>query len=120
MNDVKAIHYRWEDIPREALKPDLARRLISTDRMMLAHVYLEKGCVVPTHAHENEQVSCVLSGALRFHFGDRDVLVRSGDVMQIPPNVAHGVDVVEDCVVVDVFCPVRQDWLDKTDTYFRR
>jgi len=49
----KAVRYRWEDLQKEMLKPDLGRRLISTERMMLAHVYLERGCVVPTHSHEN-------------------------------------------------------------------
>ena len=57
MNDLKAIRYRWEDIPKEALKPNLARRLISTDRMMLAQVYLQKGCVVPTHERAEGSVS---------------------------------------------------------------
>ena len=58
--------YRWEDIPREELKPDLGRRLISTERMMLAHVYLDKGCIVPKHSHENEQLTYILDGCLRF------------------------------------------------------
>ena len=115
-----AVHHRWSDIPSEQINASIGRQFITGERVTIGRFEMKAGAVVPTHAHENEQVSCVLSGALRFHFGDRDVLVRSGDVMQIPPNVAHGVDVVEDCVVVDVFCPVRQDWLDKTDTYFRR
>ena len=65
----RAIHYRWEDLPREAINPLIGRRLISTDRMMIAHIYLKKGCVVPRHAHENEQITYVLEGALRFHLG---------------------------------------------------
>ena len=43
----EATRYRWDDMPKEALKPDLARRLISTERMMIAHVYLDKGCMTP-------------------------------------------------------------------------
>ncbi|MGH3032491.1 MAG: cupin domain-containing protein, partial [Gaiellaceae bacterium] len=60
MNVRGATHYRWEEMPKEALKPGLERRLISVERMMLAHVYLEKGCVVPKHSHENEQLTYVL------------------------------------------------------------
>jgi quercetin dioxygenase-like cupin family protein len=115
-----AVHHRWSDIPTEPINASIGRQFITGERVTVGRFEMKAGAVVPRHAHENEQVSCVLSGALRFHFDDRDVLVRSGEVMQIPPNVAHAVDVVEDCVVVDVFCPVRQDWLDKTDSYFRR
>ena len=73
MSGQGATHYRWEDMPKEALNPDLARRLISTDRMMLAHVYLEKGCIVPKHSHENEQLTYILEG-------DAAVLDRRGRV----------------------------------------
>ena len=67
---VDATHYRWDDLPKEALKPDLHRRLISTERMMLAHVYLDEGAIVPTHAHENEQLTYIVEGTLRFWLGD--------------------------------------------------
>ena len=70
MNSARATLYRWEDLPKEQLKPDLERRLISTERLMLAHVYLEKSCVVPKHSHENEQLTYILEGVLRFWLGD--------------------------------------------------
>jgi len=72
------------------------------------------------HAHENEQVSFVLDGALKFKIDGREIIVRGGEVLQIPGTVPHEVEVLEDTLVVDVFSPVRQDWIDKTDTYFRR
>src|SRR2546427_51150 len=78
---VDAKHYRWDDLPKEALKPDLHRRLISTERMMLAHVYLDEGAIVPTHAHENEQLTDIVEGTLRFWLGDEEsdgADVRSG------------------------------------------
>ena len=55
------------------------RRLITGDRMMLAHVYLKKGCIVPRHQHDNEQLTYILSGALRFWIGEdeaQEVIVR--------------------------------------------
>jgi hypothetical protein len=67
-----ATHYRWNDLPKETLKPDLGRRLITTERMMIAQVYLEAGCVVPQHSHENEQLTYVLEGALRLWLGEDD------------------------------------------------
>ena len=84
MNDFGATLYRWDDMPKEALKPDLERRLISTERMMLAHVYLEKGCVVPKHEHENEQLTYILDGVMRFWLGEDEsqvVDVAAGEVL---------------------------------------
>jgi quercetin dioxygenase-like cupin family protein len=123
VNDLKAIHYRWEDMPKEALKPDLARRLISTDRMMLAHVYLRQGCVVPTHAHENEQLTYILEGVLRFWLGEDESVVgdvAAGEVLHIPSNLPHKAEALETTLDVDIFCPPRQDWLDGSDAYLRR
>ena len=101
----------------------LDRRLITGDRMMLAHVYLKKGCVVPKHSHENEQFTYILEGALRFWIGDdekEEVVVGAGEVLHIPSNVFHKAEALEDTLDVDVFSPPRQDWLDKTDSYLRR
>jgi quercetin dioxygenase-like cupin family protein len=115
--------YRWEEIPRETVSPMLDRRLITGDRMMLAHVYLKKGCIVPKHSHENEQFTYILDGALRFRVGDdgaEEVVVRAGEVLHIPSNVPHQAEALEDTLDVDVFDPPRQDWLDKTDSYLRR
>jgi quercetin dioxygenase-like cupin family protein len=115
--------YRWEEMPRETVSPMLDRRLITGDRMMLAHVYLKKGCIVPKHRHENEQFTYILEGALRFWIGDdgeEEVLVRAGEVLHIPSNVPHKAEALEDTLDVDVFDPPRQDWLDKTDSYLRR
>ena len=118
----KAVRYRWDDLPKEMLKPDLGRRLISTERMMLAHVYLEQGCLVPKHAHENEQLTYILEGALRFSIGDdgKEIVdVRAGEVLHIPSHVWHQAEALEDTLDVDVFSPPRQDWIDKTDSYLR-
>lgn len=114
--------YRWDDIPKERLTSLLDRRLITAERMMLAHVYLKKGCVVPMHHHENEQLTYVLEGALQFFIGEDDeegVIVRTGGVLHLPPNVPHTAIALEDTLDVDIFSPPRQDWLDGTDTYLR-
>lgn len=114
--------YRWDDMPRERVSDLLERRLITGDRMMLAHVYLEKGCIVPRHSHENEQLTYILSGALRFWIGEeeREVLVCAGEVLVIPSNVLHKAEAIEDTLDVDIFSPPRQDWIDKTDDYLRQ
>ena len=114
------VRHRWQDMPAEDITATIARRYLTGDRVTVARFELKSGGVVPRHAHDNEQVSCVLSGSLEFNFDGRKVAVGAGEVMQIPGGVAHEVTVLEDTVVLDVFSPIRQDWLDRTDTYFRR
>lgn len=115
-----ARHYRWSDLPRERVTDALDRKVISGERMMLAHMYLDAGCVVPKHAHENEQFTYILEGALHFWLGEEEseVVVRAGEVLHIPSNLPHRAKALEDTVDVDVFSPPRQDWLEGTDTYF--
>jgi quercetin dioxygenase-like cupin family protein len=113
---------RWNDVAREELTPMLGRRVITGDRMMLAQIYLEEGAAVQKHLHENEQLTYVLEGRLRFWFGDDEnqVLdVGAGEVVQIPSMVAHRVLALERTFELDMFCPPRQDWLDGSDNYLR-
>lgn len=118
-----ARHVRWEELPRERVTDDIARRLVTGDRIMMAHVYLDEGSVVPRHAHENEQMTYILEGALRFSVGEEgdaeEVIVRAGEVLHLPSGVPHEAEALEDTLDLDVFCPPRQDWLDGTDDYFR-
>lgn len=123
LNAESAKHYRWESLPAEPLKGGLTRRLISTDRLMIAHVHFEKGDEVPRHAHENEQLTYILSGALKFWLGadgEREVIVRAGEVLVIPSNLPHSAAALETTLDVDVFNPPRQDWLNGSDAYLRR
>ncbi len=116
-------HYRWDDMPKETVTPLLDRRLITGERMMLAHVYLAKGCIVPLHSHDNEQLTYVLEGALRFWIGDDEsdqIDVRAGEVLVIPSHTPHKAEALEDTLDVDVFCPPRADWLDGSDDYLRQ
>ena len=117
-----ARHFRWQEVKKETLNPLLDRRLITGERMMLAQVYLKKGCLVPRHSHENEQLTYVLEGALHFWLGEdekEEVVVRAGEVLTIPSNLPHKALALEDTLDVDVFSPPRQDWLDGTDAYLR-
>jgi quercetin dioxygenase-like cupin family protein len=115
-----AVRHRWSDIPSEQINPSTARQYVTGDRVTVARFDLKRGGVVPRHSHENEQVSHVLSGALKFKINGQEVIVGAGELLQIPGGLEHEVEVVEDTIVIDVFSPVRQDWIDKTDTYFRR
>jgi unsaturated pyranuronate lyase len=114
------VHHRWNQIAPERINASIVRQFITAERVTIARFELARGGIVPRHAHENEQVSYIVSGALKFVFDDREIVVRGGELIQIPPGVPHAAEVVEDCVAIDVFSPVRQDWIDKTDTYLQR
>ncbi len=117
-----ATRYRWDDLPKEPLKEDLSRRLISADKMMIAQVFLEQGCIVPQHSHENEQLTYILEGKLRFWLGEDEsevVDVGAGEVLHIPAWLPHKAEALERTLDVDVFSPPRQDWLDGSDAYLR-
>jgi len=114
--------HRWADMPAEQLKKGLTRKLVTGERMMIAHVYFESGEEVPRHSHDNEQLTYILSGALRFWFGandEQELTVRAGEVIVIPSNLPHRAVALEKTLDVDVFAPPRQDWLAGTDAYLR-
>ena len=114
--------HAWKNIPLEQLNPDLGRKMITGRNVMLTQIFLKKGCIVPTHSHHNEQVTYVLEGSLKFLLGedqDEEVIVRTGEVLVIPPNLPHSAEALEDTFDIDIFDPPRQDWLDGTDNYLR-
>ena len=123
MTQQSVTFYRWNDMPKERVSDVLDRRLITGEHVMLTHVYLKKGAIVPQHNHHNEQISYILEGALRFWIGDDEsevIDVRAGEVLHIPSLVKHKAEALEETVDVDIFSPPRQDWLDKTDDYLRK
>ncbi len=114
--------YRWDDMPIEEVKQGLGRRIITGERMMITHVYLEKDSIVPMHSHDNEQLTYVLKGALKFWLGSneqQEIIVHEGEVLVIPSDLPHKAVALEDTLDVDIFCPPRQDWLDGSDAYLR-
>jgi len=123
MDERNVTFYRWEDMPKEKVSDTLDRRLITGDRIMISHVYLKKGSIVPRHCHENEQITYILEGGLRFWIGEDEsqmIDVLAGDVLHIPSMVYHKAEALEDTLDVDVFSPPREDWLNKTDDYLRK
>lgn len=110
---------RWKDLPWEEVTPDISRKIITGSNEMIAQVFLRKGAVVPEHAHASEQITYILEGALQFRLSGQDLVVRAGEVLVIPADLPHQATALEDTLDIDVFSPIRQDWLDKTDSYFR-
>ena len=113
-------HLTWEGVKKEVLNDRLWRKLVTGENVMVAKLWLFKDCLVPLHHHESEQISIVFEGALKFELEGREVTVRAGEVLVIPPNVPHSAFALGDTVGIDVFSPIRHDWLNGTDTYLRK
>jgi quercetin dioxygenase-like cupin family protein len=112
-------HIRWDEVERETLNPLLERQYITAGNLTLARFLLRKGAVVPMHHHRNEQLTYVVEGALKFFLEGRELVVSSGEVLCIPPDAPHGVEALQDTSVVDIFWPVREDWISHDDAYLR-
>jgi quercetin dioxygenase-like cupin family protein len=110
---------RWSTVPVEQLNPAIGRRMIHTETMTIAWITLAKGALVPMHAHPNEQVATVLEGSLRFVVDGREVVVSAGESLPLAADVPHEAEALEDSTVLDVFSPVREDWVRGDDAYLR-
>jgi quercetin dioxygenase-like cupin family protein len=107
--------HRWDEIALEKVTEMLSRKIVSGEREMLVQVYIKRGCLVPMHAHESEQMTYVLQGALKFLVGGEEITVREGEVLHIPSGVQHQAEALEDTFELDLFSPIRQDWLETAD-----
>ena len=110
--------HRWDEIALEKVTEMISRKIVTGEREMVAQVYLKKGALVPMHSHESEQMTYVLQGALKFLINGEEITVREGEVLHIPSWVEHQAEALDDTFELDLFSPIRQDWLDHTDTYF--
>jgi quercetin dioxygenase-like cupin family protein len=120
MTRARVSQYRWDELASEKVTEMISRKIVTGEREMLAQIWLRKGAIVPAHSHESEQISYVIHGALKFTIQGEEFIVREGEVLHIPSNVPHQAEALDDCFELDVFSPIRQDWLDKTDDYFRQ
>ena len=119
MSQAAKLH-RWDEIELEKVTEMISRKIVTGEREMLAQIYLKKGALVPMHSHESEQMTYVLQGALKFLIGGEEITVREGEVLHIPSWVEHQAEALDDTFELDLFSPIRHDWLDGTDLYFHR
>ncbi len=109
----------WDSVEKEIMNEKLWRKVITGEKAMIAQVGIARGGVVPLHHHESEQLSYVLEGAIKFEIEGREIIVRKGEVLVIPSNVPHSAVAVEDFLGLDIFSPIRIDWLTGQDDYLR-
>ena len=109
----------WDKIEKEKLSATITRQMIFGETAMLARIFLARGAIVPRHSHVNEQITWIISGALKLIFDDGERILRNGEMLLIPANVPHAAEALEDTVDMDIFGPPREDWIKKTDAYLR-
>ena len=106
--------HRWDEIALEKVTEMISQKIVAGEREMLAQIYLKRGALVPMHAHESEQMTYILQGALRFLVDGEEIIVREGEVLHVPSGAHHQAEAIEDTFELDVFSPIRGDWLDST------
>lgn len=113
----------WDEVPQEQVNPSMKRQIITGEKMMIARMNFKDGFVVPLHHHVHEQITQVVTGSMRFWFGEKKEQVmdlHAGDVVVIPPNVPHEALMIGEVVEIDSWSPPREDWLDGSDHYLRK
>lgn len=81
------------------------------DTIMLVNVSFEKGAIGPMHEHYQAQVTYVINGQFEIKIGDDTKIVKEGDSFYVEPHVWHGAVCIEDGVLIDVFSPIREDFM---------
>jgi len=110
----------WKTKEVEKLSDSLSRQAVFGEKGTLARLSIKRGGGAARHSHVNEEYSSIVSGAVKYVFDDREVVVNAGEVLVVPPNVPHSVVALEDTVAVFFFSPARQDWVRGEDQYLRK
>lgn len=113
----------WSAVPVEEVNASMKRQIITGEKLMVARMHFKDGFVVPLHQHVHEQVTQVVSGQMRFWFGEnkeQEMDLFPGDVIVIPSNLPHEALMIGDVEEIDTWAPPRQDWLDGSDLYLRK
>ena len=103
--------HRWDEIALDKITEMISQKIVAGEREMLAQIYMKRGALVPMHAHDSEQMTYILQGSLRFLVAGEEIIVREGEVLHIPARTPHQAEALEDTFELDVFSPVRTDWL---------
>jgi quercetin dioxygenase-like cupin family protein len=103
--------HRWDEIALVKVTEMMSQKIVAGAHQMIAQTYLKQGALVPLHRHASEQVTYVLQGAVRVVVDGEETIVREGEVLVIPANRPHQAEALEDTFELDVFSPIREDWL---------
>ena len=105
----------WDAIPAERVADGIERQMVYGERVMVCRLALAPRVVTAVHSHPHEQITIVERGRVRFSINGRDQDARPGDVLHFPSNCPHGATMLEEPVVlIDIFSPIREDFLPET------
>ena len=99
-----------EDLEKRELIAGTSVRFVHGDRMTVAYWHFEPDIALPEHSHPHEQITNITSGEFVLTVDGEPIRLRSGDYLVIPPDAVHSGRSVTDCTIIDVFCPVREDY----------
>jgi quercetin dioxygenase-like cupin family protein len=100
---------------RLALKGIEQKTLVYGAKTLMTEFLLKKGSSLPRHAHPHEQTGYLMKGQIRLSIGAEEYHAQAGDSWCIPGGVEHGAEIIEDSVAIEVFSPVREDYLPKEE-----
>ncbi|MEP1096353.1 MAG: cupin domain-containing protein [Cyclobacteriaceae bacterium] len=101
-----------ESIGQREILPGYTVRFVHTDSMTFAYWDVKAGSPLPEHSHHHEQVASVVEGTYELTVNGETKKLQAGEVAVIPSDVPHSGMAITDCKLMDVFCPVREDYLD--------
>jgi quercetin dioxygenase-like cupin family protein len=106
-------HTNWDKIPVERLEAGIERQMIVGDKLMICRLRFAPQIVTPAHEHPHEQMTIVEKGRVLFTLGEEERIAEAGDVLHFPPNSWHGATMLdEEVILIDIFSPVREDFLN--------
>jgi unsaturated pyranuronate lyase len=112
IKDLQPHHTDWSRVPVEQLEPGIERQMIVGENLMICRLRIGPKLVTPPHDHPHEQMTIVERGRVLFTIGDKQRLAQAGDVLHFPPGTWHGATMLEEEVIlVDIFSPIREDFL---------
>lgn len=103
----------WENLPIENLPDNIERQMIVGENIMICRLKFPPHTVSTPHEHPHEQITLVEKGKAKFIIGNEEKIVSAGDILHFPPNIWHGATVLdEEVILVDIFSPIRKDFLE--------
>lgn len=106
------IFARLEGLPEREVRRGVFLRILAGEQMMFSAVRFEPHAAVPTHEHPHEQMGIILEGELELWINEERRTLRAGDMYTVPPHVPHGAETqASSCLVLDVFHPLREDYV---------
>lgn len=105
-------HIKSENIVWETVTEGVRRKILGyDDKIMMVKVEFKKGSIGALHQHPHSQTTYLAKGVFEVNIGGEKQVLSEGDCFYIPPDVMHGVLAIEDGLLVDVFSPMREDFI---------